>query len=57
MNSFVLLSTFCNFDYRRSYWHSEKERKINFSFALLSFFRNFAITKQTFKTYLIYEKN
>ena len=43
--------------YRRSYWYSEKERKINFSFALLSFFRNFAITKQTFKTYLIYEKN
>ena len=42
MSFFVLLSSFRNFDFVEVTWHSEMKRKASFSFAFLSFFRNFA---------------
>ena len=48
MNSFVLLSTFHNFGFAELTLHSEKQKKIEYSFAFLSFFRNFASMKASF---------
>ena len=38
---FVLRSPFRNFGFAELTWHSEMKRRVNFSFAFLSFFRNF----------------